>query len=357
MNARSRCPVLAFFLFSAFTCTLNADIRVDTTLALADELIIPAYGEFDRSAEAFTGLVEAQCRTGGAVDVDRLQEGFHQLMDRWQAVQWLRHGPAEFSFRHQRVQYWPDKHGSGGRQFRKLMNSPDLAKLEQSRFREGSVALQGLPVLERLLFASDPVPTDFIAADGSIAFRCHYLGAVAANLSAIAESLVRDYAGVYREALSDPNLDNPWFESSGVSVSHYLSQLATQLEYMIGSKLADPLGLQDAKGRMRLKRLESWRSSRSVRNLRINLETLHRVSGILLVPLIESRGTREALSVHWQTALAGISGLSAGVSGDDAELETLRKFHDSLMVLHAFVADEITVAIGVPLGFNSLDGD
>ncbi len=357
MSFRSRFSQLALFLLSVFTWPANGDIRVETTLALADELIIPAYRDFGQASDAFTVLVEGQCQTGGEVDLDRLQGGFHQLMDRWQEVQWLRQGPAEFSFRHQRVQYWPDKHGSGGRQFRKLMNNPDLAKLEQERFREGSVALQGLPVLERLLFASGAAPTDYIAEDGSITFHCHYLRAITANLSAIADGLVRDYAGVYREALSAPNLDNPWFESSGVSVSHYLSQLATQIEFMAASKLADALGLDDAKGRKRFKRMESWRSVRSIRNLKINLGTLHKASDILLTPLIESGGTRAEFSGHWQTALDRVSGLPAGVSRDDAPVEELRKLHDSLVALHTFIADEVTAAIGIPLGFNSLDGD
>lgn len=357
MNPFHPSLTLLVILLTSVSWTIRADDRVQASLSLADEVIIPAYQAFEKTAARFSHMADSHCRVGNTVDVAGLQKAFHPLMDAWQRLQWLRQGPAEFSFRHQRIQYWPDKHGSGGRQFRKLMNNPDPAVLEPDRFRDGSVALQGLPALERLLFIDTVDPSDFVAEDGTVSFRCRYLSAIGANLSVISGNLVRDYSGVYRDALVDPGPDNPFFESSGVSVSHYLSQLATQLEFIAGAKLADPLGFGEGASRVRLKQLESWRSKRSLRNLRINLDSLARVSDRLLGDLLEDPGTIGTLAGHWQSVRDALTGLPDGVSGADGEIAQLQRLHDSLVALHGFIAGEVTMAIGVPLGFNSLDGD
>jgi predicted lipoprotein len=43
--------------------------------------------------------------------LDAVKARFHGAMDAWQAIQHLRRGPAEEDFRHQRIQFWPDKRG------------------------------------------------------------------------------------------------------------------------------------------------------------------------------------------------------------------------------------------------------
>jgi predicted lipoprotein len=100
---------------------------------------------------------------------------------------------------------------------------------------------------------------------------------------------------------------------------------------------------------------EFWRSGRSMRDIVLNLEALSRVNAILFEVLPEE----VALPAATQTAIdiaRGIDGTLADLaSGSDRSTAILLR--DSVDAAQDRAAIEIPAALGVTVGFNSLDGD
>src|SRR3546814_13295273 len=76
-------------------------------------------------------------------------------MDAWTAVQHLRFGPSLLFLRYDRIEFWPDKRGVVRRHLSQLLSEQDAEALQLRPFANGSVAVQGFPGLERLLFESE----------------------------------------------------------------------------------------------------------------------------------------------------------------------------------------------------------
>ncbi len=358
MKTRTTIPMTLVFALAVLALPAIGSERVAAVLALADEVIIPDYVELQDAAEHFEAAATNSCGAQGSTEPAPLRADFHDLMDAWERVQWLRQGPAEFSFRHQRMQYWPDKHGSGSRQFRRFLLDVDRAALEPDNLRDGSVALQGLPAVERLLFSNAADAGDFTSGEGGDGFICAWLVALAGNIAEITVNLVRDWRGPYREALADPNLDNPFFESDRVSISIFLTQLVTQIELMQTAKIAAPLGDAATGGNLDRREAESWRSGRSLRDLRINLAALREASDAFLAPLLTGDAARAALEERWDQAAAPLAGLADGYAAlEKSDYAVVAEALARVQVLQAFLRNEVSAAIDVPLGFNSLDGD
>ena len=121
-------------------------------------------------------------------------------MDDWQSLQWLRAGPAERFLRYYRFQIWPDRHGTVARQIRKLLRDETINVLDEKRFVQSSVAIQGLPAMEWLLFEQEQTDQAFVY-NGSPTFRCHFLKAISANLKNISSGLLADWEATTKRLL------------------------------------------------------------------------------------------------------------------------------------------------------------
>jgi predicted lipoprotein len=263
-------------------------------------------------------------------------------MDAWMAAQHIRFGPAMRGDRHVRIQYWPDKHNQLTRHLARLTAAADPAVLEPERFAGVSVAIQGLPAMERLLFGDEG------RLDG---YACKYLTAIAGNLEGIAASLVEDWQA---------------YPVGPETADGLVDSLMTQLQVIAELKLERVV--EDRPGKARPRRAESWRSARSARNIRINLKAIADLySGgqgadlrSAVAAVDEGAGTLEALDDAFAVAARMAGRLGDGLepaTGDGQE----RRIADFLVIhIHAMreqVAQTVAPALGVTLGFNALDGD
>ena len=139
------------------------------------------------------------------------------------------------------------------------------------------------------------------------------------------------------------------------------------LELVAEHKLARPMGDSSANAKPQL--AESWPSGRSLDNVRINLAAaeamylgerggggfsrfVREVAGdVALDDLL-----RRAFA---QTRMTAASiGLPLGEAVVDAgERKKLAKLVREASALKALLAQRLTLALGIPLGFNSMDGD
>lgn len=334
------------------------------SLKLVDEVIVPAYQSLVESTGSLAASASSFCENPDKRGLDALQQQFQSTVDSWQSVQWLRKGPAEFSFRHRRLALWPDKHNTGPRQVRNLLRQQDPSALEANSFAAGSVAIQGIPALERLLFASEALDK-FTNPDNT--YRCRYLVTITANLHRIATALDNDWTTFYRDAMATPGGDNSFFELPKGVTSEFMSQLVTQLQFILEQKLERPLGIDPSIADNpitpealdpRPRRAENWRSQRALKNIRINLTVLNQVYAIALEPLIPTPATARQIGSAFADAEQKF-----GVLPDQLEkaLSTdpgaLLAAYTALDQLYQLAEKTLPAALDIPLGFNGLDGD
>src|SRR3546814_15047315 len=91
----------------------------------------------------------------------------------------LRFGPSLLFLRYDRIEFWPDKRGVVRRHLSQLLSGQDAEALQPRTFANGSVAVQGFPALERLLFDSDD-------DTWAMPFGCDVVRAIGTNLKSIA---------------------------------------------------------------------------------------------------------------------------------------------------------------------------
>ena len=100
----------------------------------------------------------------------------------------MKFGPSLRDDAYFKLQFWPDKHGRGGRQLNGLLLSEEPVPNAEA-LGALSVAVQGFPALERLLFDEDEAA--FVGEGG--ARRCALALSVSRNLSGLTATLARDW--------------------------------------------------------------------------------------------------------------------------------------------------------------------
>ena len=341
---------LAGFLSIAGTRVAAAQV-IDYAAINTDVLtsqILPAHEAFAAKGEALAGAVGALCAKPDAGALTAAQEAFQAAADAWQAVEHLRFGPEQATSAHARLNFWPDKHGRVAKHLRRLMAGSDTSVLRPTAFAKGSVAVQGFPALERLLFGDGAL--DELRKVAQPITACAVARAVAANIAAIAKEL----AGRWRQT-----------ELTGArakdATGELFKSLAGGLQAASEIKIGGPLGLEN--GRLRPKRAENWRSGRALRNVAVNLRALRELyDGLTKGGGHDFRGSDEDKLIRGlfdraiaETEARGPSLIAALEAKNGALLlKTLTYTIDDLREL---VVPNTAEALDLVLGFNSFDGD
>lgn len=315
---------------------------------------------------ASTALAEAAGRLDdslatGCAELASARAAYHAAMDAWMGLQHVNFGPITYLQRDSRLYFWPDKTGAMSKQLARALKAADPALLEPETLARGSVALQGLPVLERLLFPAKPPA-------GDPAYRCALTRAVAGSIATIARGLLADWRDgdrPYAILIEQADQDDALFESSLEVVGLFLRSLDQGLLVVDELRLGRPLG--DGGSRPRPRRAESWRSERSGRNVKLVLKALADMAapagGGGFAGLLEAYGEAALAGALRQRVSAVLA--AAGALGDslfDAVEDAGRRpvveaLRAEVRETRALVTAEIAPALGVTIGFNSLDGD
>lgn len=332
------------------------------TRQVAQEHILPGYRKLADATQTLQRQAETFCASPSDAGLGDMRQAFHGAMDAWQSIRHIRFGPVELFLRHHKIQLWPDRRNSVGRQLGDLIAKEDPKVEDKARFAQASVAVQGLSAIERLLFAAETSPGEFAGS-----YRCRLLLAITANLGELATATDRDWSAgpkPYRETLTRPGGDNPEFASPQEAAARLLNTLYTGLTEMEELKLAKPMGDGHAKARPRRaapRRAESWRSTRSLRNLRINLAALQALYIQGFEPLLGDAELRQRLRDAFSATARAMEkpagdGLGAALGSAEGWAQ-LHQARNRLVELRRLVAAELAPALGLTLGFNSLDGD
>ena len=325
----------------------------EVNLALTDAVVIPDYEAFANAAAGMNQQAKAFCADITPQTLAGLQTAFQQTMDKWQAVQHIQFGPITYFNWNYRLQYWPDENGTGSRQLSALIASKDNSVLTSEAFARQSVGVQGLQALELLLFAETSLSD--LQADS---YRCNVAQAIAANLDEIATGVAQRWRDEFRTTVATAD-ERGFFESAQDATIDFLkaevepirSSQQQKIEAILGETYADA----------RVKRAESWRSERSLRNLKINVESLNRFfnSGSPALSAVLPPDDIEGINAGFATVAATLAALpdsmTQALETEDGYNHVKQAATDLSALFELFEAS--LKRTDLYLGFNSLDGD
>ena len=333
-DARRMLMAAALLALAAFAAPAQAASPDEVYTAIVSQVIRPGFTALDEKAAEHAKDWDALCG-GNANAHSAVIASFHEVADAWAAVEIFRMGPASKDFRRDRFYLWPERKNAVAKAMAAALKSPPAA-MDDAWISQQSAAIQGLPVLERLLFDNGK-PKD--APKGGSA-ECKLGVAVSRNAAALAHAFASEWA-----ALTAP------------STAADRTALATDIVSGVGiikdEKFESVIGKTEAKAKP--KAAELWRSARSLRTLAINMETYEKVAGIIDAALPEP-GTMTYSAASTRQAIAGMhepfADYAKGKARADANflLAAIDSLGDS-------ASTDVAAALGVTVGFNSSDGD
>ena len=240
---------------------------------LAKNHVLPRYQVFANETIKIDSSATKFCLAPDSASLIDLREVFHSAADAWIGVEHINFGPVEENLRLYRINFWPDKHNTGSKHLARILKSKDETMLEPNKFSLNSVALQGLPALERLLFTQSD---ELFKGDYLAKFRCNFIKAISRNLREIANSLLVEWVEENKAYINKDSYqkNSHNFEEREI-FQDFFASLYGILRKIHDLKLHRPLG--ETPETSKPKKSEAWRSGRSIRNIIINLESAQKL--------------------------------------------------------------------------------
>ncbi len=206
----------------------------------------------------FRSAADALCAQSSERALHEARDAFAAAVDRWSRVEIFQFGPVIREHRYERLFFWPDRKGLGSRQVQRALSKRDETVTARETLARKSVALQGLPALEFLLYGEG---AGALAETGEIgAFRCRFAGAVAANIAKVAgqvDDAWREDAPFTR-AFLDPSPTDPLCRSPKDATLELFKTFSGGIERVRDPKLGASLGSTLERARPRVAAF--WRS-------------------------------------------------------------------------------------------------
>lgn len=356
---RAAAAALMLTAMLAAPFTARAALPADLGERLARDYARPAVARMTDAAAALEGALGGWCAKPDAAGAKRVGDAFGSLAHAWSGVEILRFGPLVQANRFERLAFWPDTRGVMPRQVQALIAAKDDALLQPGALAGRSVAVQGLPALEYVLYG-EPDLLKQTDAPG-FAYACGYATAIAANVAAISRDVGQAWSaqGGFGRQFAAPQPGNDLYRSAQEVAAEAMKALSTGLQFARDVKIEPVLG--DSPQAARPKRAAFWRSNLSTRLLAANLDALKAfyVAGAYPLPAGEAwmdASVRGELTSAAQTLSNVPVPLDAALTVEDGRrLLTLASL--TLKNAKAIVDENLAPALGVTIGFNALDGD
>lgn len=273
---------------------------------------------------------------------------FKSTVEIFSEMEYYRLGVINQHNRAERLFFWPDRKATGQKQMRRLLKDPKRDMLDAEALSKKSVALQGLPALERILYG---------VVDDGAEKDCKVALAITANMHNIAGQIKNDWLAKDGIAMQ---------LSEGTKQSLYRNSTEAMAAILTLSENA-LIAVSDKKLGLILRGLEQlesipksapfWRSDMTLRHLGGNLSAIEHLlidSGFAKVAGVES-----PLKFEFRTANSMLDAAAAAFKIGDIETMSNRLLAVQLIIdgLRTMLLETISPALGVVTGFNSSDGD
>jgi predicted lipoprotein len=351
----------------------NADLpttqRGRLTLILEDlayAVAVPQYQAMTASFVDLQSATDAFCAAPDAAGLERTRAAWRHGMETWLTASTVSLGPIGDENRDLRIEFWPDANNNVSRAVDQMLLRDDV--LTADVLARQSVAAQGLPALELLLF--DP-ETDALTAftnGDRAARRCVYARAITGNLVTIAQQVEAGWTGDggYAVQLASSGRGSDVFATREAAIDEVVNQLVATLGVVRGNRIADPLGGGTA-AEAKPFRAESVPSGNSLANISAVLRGVASTLGAgprfgFVHYLRDS--SRDALAAQLTGAIDTAQSLVAAIPvpladavQDDAQRPRVVELLDQTAALAKLVEIDLSAAMDVTIGFNENDGD
>jgi uncharacterized protein len=329
--------------------------------ASLEQYMRPGYAQFAESTDGLKQSVSALCQKPSATALKDTQKTFAAAVEAWSVVEPIRFGPVAQEHRFERIFYWPDPKGLGTRQLREALAKQDKSATEAAGLTGKSVALQGLPALEYLLYGDGAATLGKSGADG--AFRCRFAEAVAGNLATMSKEVADGWqdGAPYAKSYLEPGPANAAYHTPKEVTLELFKTFTAGIEGVRDQKLAKTLGAKPEEARPQL--APFWRSGLSFANMAGNLAgvgDLFAKGGFAQVVHDDAPGAEGSVVFDLNHAIDVLRGIAKPVAeavhNEDSrgKLEALRV---SLKAAATTAGDMISRGAGLTFGFNAMDGD
>lgn len=330
-------------LVACLVIVLPLPALAERTDAILDEHILPGFAELAASGDALSKAAQADCRAAAAP----LRDAYARAFDAWVRVSHLRFGPTERDNRGFALAFWPDSRSSTPKTLTALIQSEDPIVNDAKAFPTLSVAGRGFYALEYLLFDQR------FGTLGDDAYRCALIQAIAQDITTTSRDVDQDWRQAYAALMRTPEQGGV-YQSKAEVLQEFYKALDTGLQINADLRLGRPLGTFD---KPRPKRAEAWRSGRSLRHLQLSLVQLRELARLLAA---DDADLAQRLQAKFDAALTKVDALDdpafAGVATPAGRFR-VEALQQAVNDIRAEVTQSLGPALGVSVGFNSLDGD
>ena len=324
---------------------------------IVESWLLPRYDTLLAAAKAQQTAWDGFCKAPSAEGVAELKARFAAVSQAWSAVEFITFGPVMLSLRPDRFNLFPERRNAVGRSVAELLADPTDERLQPARFFRLSAAAQGLPALERILY--DEGAAAALVAGPETARRCELGQAVALNLATIAEE-IRTGWGSRSEGLlaqlAAGKADPVYFPDPNALLSQIVTDLAGAYQRVVDQRLLVVLGKSADEAKPLLAdRRRSGLSKETIVAIVASASALGEALGAGLDPK-----DRASLAATMNAAQAAAQGLPEDIGAAATTPEGRKALQAAVSVFkaaQASVAKPLAAGLGVPLGFNALDGD
>lgn len=333
-------------------------------LRSVDRHFLPHTDDFAKKSEQLVDSISRWCDAGGAETPDAVKAAYKASVGGWAAAGIIRIGPARKHDHMTRIAFWPDPRRVVRRQVRQLLANRDPKFLAADVIGKQSVAIQGLPALELLLY-----PRGKGENEEAVAYRCRLANAIAENVAVEAKAIAQGWRGPqgWRAKMLSGGPDNPIYKTEAEAAAEILKSLVGALQTIREHEI---LPWQEAvekgkgwaglpfeqSGLSKVFLLEGVQSVRELHKL-MKLDDYARALG-------RSDPKKEWLRNWFQNSYRGIDKEAAQFDlpakmkeRGDTDTSALRRTKFYVNGLAQIIGREIAPAAGLFLGFNELDGD
>jgi predicted lipoprotein len=327
-------------------------------LAVVERHVIPSYRALSEATDAQVRAWTAFAANRAAGSLETLRTAYSTTADTWARAQLVKMGPLSLFLRYERFAYWPEARNVTQRMLDALIASNDPKELAPETLVRDNVAAQGLTALERLLYDGDSAGQLLKAPGRAGEWRTQVGLGIARNMSRIAKDVVAEWTAAdgVRAAIAANKGWKTIFADTQEAASLLLTDLVSAFRLIHDVKLLPVMGASVDVARPRV--AEAWRSARSQRNLKLNLEGAQAMTKIWAETVPAAHRTK--LDALYATALKATDAVPADLgeaAADPKRRALVEAARAGVKAVQLEIAATLPADLGITLGFNSLDGD
>jgi predicted lipoprotein len=354
-----RVVIIALMLLLAAPAMAQTTTPQQVLQAAVRLSIRPGMLEFRNRADGLAMAMNALCKIPSEGMLAVAEAQFRQAALAYGRVEFLRIGPLMEDNRADRLLFWPDRRGIGLRQVQAILAEEDASATALETLRGKSVAVQGFGALEFVLFGTG---AEALSGPDS-AFRCQYGSAVAGNIAQVARELAEGWfaPGGIADHLTQPQADYADYRTETEALEALVGLVSHGIEAVRDVRINPFMPTEERVARP--KEGLFWRSGLTLDMVGANLSGMRHLlaqSGIAGAVDGKNIGLGNSITFEFRNADRALGLVTLPLDQaleDDKQVQALRYLVIVTGSLQAMIGEQLSAALGLSVGFSSLDGD